>query len=95
MRELSRVIVAVLAVVLLLAPTIWLNAVENTVPKFAIIFGSTSLFVTAVSVISKARMAEVFGAGAAYAAVMVVFVSGDGVQGSGSSGALSVNGTGI
>lgn len=79
-RESARVFIAVLAILLLLAPIIGLNAVERTVPRFLIMIVASTLFVLLISVLSKASVSEVFAAGAAYAAVMVVFVSGNGVQ---------------
>jgi hypothetical protein len=79
-RESARVIIALLAILLLLAPVVGLNAVQKSLTKFVIMFVAASVFVMAVAILSKASLGEVFAAGAAYAAVMVVFVSGNGVQ---------------
>lgn len=80
MRESARVVIALLAIILLLAPIIGLNAVERSLTKFVIIFVAASVFLLSVTIFSAASIGEVFAAGAAYAAVMVVFVSGNGVQ---------------
>lgn len=79
-RECARVIVALLAIILLLVPILGLNAAEKSSTKFVIIFVAASVFVSSVTILSAASIGEVFAAGAAYAAVMVVFVSGNGVQ---------------
>jgi hypothetical protein len=79
-RELARVVIAIMAILLLLAPVIGLNEVQKTLHKFLIIFFASTAFVVSIATLSKASMGEVFAAGAAYAAVMVVFVSGNGVQ---------------
>lgn len=71
---------AVLAIILLLAPIVALNAVEETLERFVVIFVAATCFVTLVALGSEASIAEVFAAGAAYSAVLVVFVSGNGLQ---------------
>jgi hypothetical protein len=57
-----------------------LNAVQETLERFVFIFVAATLFVTLVALASKASIAEIFAAGAAYSAVLVVFVSGNGFQ---------------
>jgi hypothetical protein len=79
-RETSRVLIAILAVLLLFAPIIGLNAVQKTLSKFFIVFVSSSVFIVSVTIFSNGGLGEVFAAGAAYSAVLVVFVSGNGVQ---------------
>jgi hypothetical protein len=79
-RATARALTAALAVVLLLAPIIALNSVQQTLVRFIIIFTTATCFVTTLTVASKATMAEIFAAGAAYSAVLVVFVSGNGLQ---------------
>jgi hypothetical protein len=54
-----------------------LYLVTNDRIRFALIAIFISLFAVAVSVLSDARRPEMFAATAAYAAVLVVFVSGD------------------
>ncbi|KAF2236489.1 hypothetical protein EV356DRAFT_482261 [Viridothelium virens] len=78
-RAVTRALTASFAIVLLLVPVIVLNAVSTTVHRFVIIFVSATLFVSLLTLASKARITEVFAAGATYAAVLVVFVSGNGV----------------
>lgn len=68
-------------VVLLLVPIIVLNAVHGTIGRFVIIFVSSSLFIGLFSLGAATKTTEVFAAGAAYAAIMVVFVSDNGVLG--------------
>lgn len=79
-RATARVMIAVLAIVLLLVPVIALNAVGQTLERFIILFAASSCFVMAIALASEASMAEIFAAGAAYSAVLVVFISGNGVQ---------------
>jgi hypothetical protein len=57
-----------------------LNAVQETLERFVVIFVMATLFVTLVALASKASIAEIFAAGAAYSTVLVVFVSGNGFQ---------------
>lgn len=45
--------------------------------KLGMVAGFTVVFAFAVAMLTNARRAEMFGATAAYAAVLVVFVSGD------------------
>lgn len=79
-RATARTLTAIIAIILLLAPIVALNAVQETLLRFVIIFVAASLFVTTITVASNATMAEIFAAGAAYSAVLVVFVSGNGIQ---------------
>lgn len=46
-------------------------------PRLGLIGGFTVLFALRVVLVTNARRAEIFAATAAYAAVLVVFVSGD------------------
>jgi hypothetical protein len=78
-RETTRVIIAVMAIFLLLTPIIGLNVVQRMLFKFIIIFVASTVFVISISTLSKGSMGEVFAAGAAYAAIIVVFVSGTGI----------------
>ncbi|OAL07678.1 hypothetical protein IQ06DRAFT_264843 [Phaeosphaeriaceae sp. SRC1lsM3a] len=65
------------ATLLLEAAIVALYLVTNDRSRFALIAVFISLFAIAVSVLSNARRPEMFAATAAYAAVLVVFVSGD------------------
>lgn len=65
--------------------------VKDEQKRLGLVAGYTIAFAACVGLVSKARTSEVFAACAAYAAVLVVFVSG----GLGSSGrAIGVAGTG-
>ena len=65
------------ATLLLEAAIVTLYLVTNDRIRFALIAVFISLFGAAISLLSNARRAEMFAATAAYAAVLVVFVSGD------------------
>lgn len=80
LRAIARVATAIVAIILLLVPVVALNAVQQTLFRFIILFAAATCFVLVVSLASEANMAEIFAAGAAYSAVLVVFISGDGVQ---------------
>lgn len=67
----------VLAAALLFGAIYNLYYVDRDQVKLGLIAVYTLAFALSVSVMSNARRAEVFGASAAYAAVLVVFVSGD------------------
>ncbi|PVH93843.1 hypothetical protein DM02DRAFT_603402 [Periconia macrospinosa] len=66
-----------LAAILLIVAIISLYSVANPKAKLGLIALYTLLFALSVALLTNARRAEVFGATAAYAAVLVVFVSGD------------------
>ncbi|KAK6854707.1 hypothetical protein PG990_008171 [Apiospora arundinis] len=69
---------------LLIAPiyTLYHTAASKPAVTLGLIVLFTFVFAGAIVVMTQARRAEVFGACAAYAAVLVVFVSGDFVGGS-------------
>ena len=67
----------VLAAVLLIGAIIHLYLVVDRAAKLGFIAMYTSLFASSVAFCTNARRVEVFAATAAYAAVLVVFVSGD------------------
>ena len=82
------------ATLLLEAAIVALYFVSNDHIRFGLIAAFTVLFATALSLLSNARLAEMFGATAAYAAVLVVFVSGNlSSPGGGSSGGSGSNST--
>lgn len=72
----------VLAAILLMGAIANLYLVSNAKAKLGLVAMYTVLFASSVALCTKARGAEIFAATAAYAAVLVVFVSGDlgGVQ---------------
>lgn len=84
-RSLARVFAAPLVIILLLVPIIILNVVERTLIRFIVLFISSTFFVTVVTVANQATLGETFAAGAAYSAVLVVFVSGNDVSGTSST----------
>ena len=69
---------------LLIAPiyTLYHAALSNRALTLVLIVLFTFVFAGAIVIMTQARRAEVFGACAAYTAVLVVFVSGDFVGGS-------------
>lgn len=67
----------VLAAILLVGAVVSLYFVASPKAKLALVAVYTLVFVTSVAFCTNARKAEVFAATAAYAAVLVVFVSGD------------------
>jgi hypothetical protein len=77
-----RISVVVNMITILLAAALLFGAIYNLYyvrrdqVKLGLIAGYTLAFALSISLISNARRAEIFGACAAYAAVLVVFVSG-------------------
>lgn len=67
----------VAAAILLIGAIACLYAVRTPKIRLALIACFTILFAVSIAAMTTARRAEVFGATAAYAAVLVVFVSGD------------------
>ena len=67
----------ILAAILLVGAIVNLYLVTSPSAKLGLIAMYTALFALSVALCSNARRAEVFAATAAYAAVLVVFVSGD------------------
>jgi uncharacterized membrane protein YqjE len=75
------IVVAVISVItsaaLLVGVIVSLYIVHEPKSRLAMIAGFTALFAISVALMTNARRAEVFAATAAYAAVLVVFVSGN------------------
>jgi hypothetical protein len=67
----------VLAAILLIGAIVNLYLVPNPKAKLGLVAMYTMLFAASVALCTNARRAEVFAATAAYAAVLVVFVSGE------------------
>lgn len=80
-RSIMKVITAAIAIALLLMPMVALNVVRTNGIRFLVIFFSTSSFVTALIFTTPAGMLETLAAGAAYAAVLAVFIVGNGAVG--------------
>ncbi|KAI8957234.1 hypothetical protein F5Y11DRAFT_98909 [Daldinia sp. FL1419] len=72
----SRSILAVFASVLLLVPIVVLTLVETVAVRLTVVLLSDAIFVFVVSVLAETKMGEIFMAGAGYAAVMIVYISG-------------------
>lgn len=81
----ARFIVTFLAIGLLVAPMVSLYYVSKQKPGTTIgmIVMFTVLFAGTVALVTGAKRGEIFGATAAYAAVLVVFVSGNFASGGG------------
>jgi len=79
----ARISIAVTVITVILASTFLFGGIYNLYyvsrdqVKLALIAVYTLGFALSISLISKARRADIFAASAAYAAVLVVFVSGD------------------
>ncbi|KAF0325521.1 hypothetical protein GQ607_007272 [Colletotrichum asianum] len=71
------VISTLIAAILLIGSITGLYFVKNDAAKLGLIAFFTSLFALSVGLTTNARRAEIFAGTAAYAAVLVVFVSGD------------------
>jgi hypothetical protein len=67
----------IIAAILLISAILSLHFVSNPRAKLGLVAMYTLLFALSVSLLTNARRAEVFAATAAYAAVLVVFISGD------------------
>ena len=76
-----KIIVTVLSIIcatlLLEAAIVALCFVTNIHIRFGLIAVFTTIFATALNFLSNARLVEMFGASAAYAAVLVVFLAGN------------------
>jgi hypothetical protein len=66
-----------LAAILLISAILSLHIVTSSNTKLGLVAMYTLLFALCVALLTNAKRAEVFAATAAYAAVLVVFVSGD------------------
>jgi hypothetical protein len=67
----------VAAAVLLIGAIVALHFTNRAGARLGLIAAFTALFALSVMVLTNAKRAEIFAATAAYAAVLVVFVSGD------------------
>ncbi|KAK8198164.1 uncharacterized protein BKA78DRAFT_350500 [Phyllosticta capitalensis] len=82
-RKVARTISAVLSAVILMLPIIILNVVKTSTLRLVVVFLSAISFISALTILTAAGTMEVFVAGATYSAVLVVFVSQNGMAGSG------------
>ncbi|KAL6693083.1 hypothetical protein J3F84DRAFT_351062 [Trichoderma pleuroticola] len=73
----TAIISIIIAAGLLVGPIIGLYHVHNDAAKLGMLAAFTALFALSVGVMTNAKRAEIFASAAAYAAVLVVFVSGN------------------
>jgi hypothetical protein len=71
------IITTFFAAILLIGAITSLYFVKSPGAKLGMVAGFTSLFATSIGGLTSAKRQEVFASSAAYAAVLVVFVSGD------------------
>jgi hypothetical protein len=64
------------AAVLLVVAIVTLYIVNNPTAKLGMVAAYTILFALSIALLTNASRAEIYGAAAAYAAVLVVFISG-------------------
>ncbi|KAF4927806.1 hypothetical protein CGCVW01_v002293 [Colletotrichum viniferum] len=77
LEEYFAVISTLIAAILLIGSITGLYYAKNDTAKLGLIAFFTALFALSVGLTTNARRAEIFAGTAAYAAVLVVFVSGD------------------
>lgn len=65
------------AAVLLVVAIVSLYVVNNPTAKLGMVAAYTVLFALSIALLTNAKRAEIYGAAAAYAAVLVVFISGN------------------
>lgn len=73
----TAIITILIAAFLLVGPITGLYFVANDAAKLGMLAAFTALFALSVGLITNAKRAEIFASTAAYAAVLVVFVSGN------------------
>ncbi|KAK4197390.1 hypothetical protein QBC40DRAFT_267662 [Triangularia verruculosa] len=79
-NKMTRSVLAILSACLLLVPMVILSFVKDGFNPLIIIIVWTIAFSVTTSFLTEAKYSEILVAAATYAAVMVVFISGDGVQ---------------
>ncbi|KAL2054230.1 hypothetical protein ABVK25_005371 [Lepraria finkii] len=80
LRILTQLIICVVTVTVLWVPTMILDSIQSRVGLLFGMFCAAGLFTLVMSLFSQARTVEVFVAGAGYAAVLVVFISGNSIH---------------
>ncbi|OJJ46802.1 hypothetical protein ASPZODRAFT_2031448 [Penicilliopsis zonata CBS 506.65] len=71
------IINVIVSAILLVGPIVTLYIVKDAKSRLAMIAGFTAFFALSVAVMTNARRGELFASSAAYAAVLVVFISGN------------------
>lgn len=84
-NRITRAVLGMLSAGLLLVPIVIMSFVTDGYKPLIIIIVWTIAFSAITSLLTDAKYSEVLVAAATYAAVMVVFISGDGVQKQGSA----------
>ena len=74
-KHIVTIVAVVSATLALETPIVALYLVSSDRIRFGLIAFFTIIFATAISFLSHARLVELFGASAAYAAVLVVFLA--------------------
>ncbi|OCL10308.1 hypothetical protein AOQ84DRAFT_261024, partial [Glonium stellatum] len=75
LQQMSRGLIAWMTILTLLVPIAILNSLASLIGRFITIVIAAGVVVFSMSLLTKARTLEVFMAGTAYAAVLVVFTS--------------------
>ncbi|KAH6641970.1 hypothetical protein C7974DRAFT_384599 [Boeremia exigua] len=75
-RRIARTILLLLITCLLLSPVVICSVTHNSLVRLAVVMVSTLLYLSVLAATTKARTIELVVAGATYATVLVVFVSG-------------------
>lgn len=76
-QRIVAVINIVIAAMLLIGAIVSLYKVKKDEARLGMIAGFTGFFALSLGLLTNAKRAEIFAATSAYAAVLVVFVSGD------------------
>lgn len=74
-KHIVTIVAVVLITLALEAPIVALYLVSSDQIRFGLIAFFTIIFATAINFLSQARLVELFGASAAYVAVLVVFLA--------------------
>jgi len=75
-KQTARVLLLLLITVLLLIPVIICNIIKTFSIRIVIVMASTIFFLLILSRLAKSRTIELIIAGATYATILIVFVSG-------------------
>ncbi|KAK0621796.1 hypothetical protein B0T17DRAFT_618198 [Bombardia bombarda] len=75
LRNMVNCLLTVLLILLLFVPVMTVMRIANLEQRLAVIMVASAVFVILLSVLGKAKTADLFVAGATYSAVLVVFVT--------------------
>ncbi|KAJ5025054.1 hypothetical protein J3E73DRAFT_192415, partial [Bipolaris maydis] len=79
-NAISRLIMSCLLGLAIIVPVIVVERINKLVPRIVASFFGTTAFIALLSFVTKAKTVEMFIAGATYATVLTVFISGDGAN---------------